>query len=170
MYTIKDLVEGRVAVINDGTLEELEKILKAAFPNDPITPSGCHKYYFKNTYTHKFWLSAEWVMNMNTQSVKDFLKQIEEPWIPKRGDRVLVSGNDGIERERIFLTKIEGSKYPYVVVNKYQEDRFENGESFDTISYQNMKPLSTSQPQTELTMEEIAEKFGIDVNNLKIVK
>lgn len=34
MYTIKDLAEGRVAVINDGDWNDLEKVLRKAFPKD----------------------------------------------------------------------------------------------------------------------------------------
>ena len=46
LFTIKDLSEGRCAVINDGTLEELHQILKLAFDNS-FSVCGVSKYWFK---------------------------------------------------------------------------------------------------------------------------
>lgn len=48
-YTIKDITEGNVNVINDGTLEQLREVLKKAFPEGPI-PNGSWKYYVKSNY------------------------------------------------------------------------------------------------------------------------
>ena len=49
-YTIKDLREGKCAVINDGTLEQLQDVLKKAFPNDVSIPEGGAYYYGKEEY------------------------------------------------------------------------------------------------------------------------
>ena len=91
----------------------------------------------------------------------------EPEWKPKRGDRVLVWDNEGDERERIFITQIEGDIYPYVAVNFLLEGNFIRGEKFTTVGWKNMKPI----PQVkEVTMQEIAEKFGVEVEQLKIKK
>ena len=57
MFTIEDLKQGRCAVINDGTLEELREVLRLAFPDSILDVS-----LDKNT-------------NLPTQSVKDFLNK-----------------------------------------------------------------------------------------------
>lgn len=46
-FTIKDLAEGRCAVKNDGTVEELNKVLKAAFPVKNQPAIGSSDIYFK---------------------------------------------------------------------------------------------------------------------------
>lgn len=69
-YTIKDLAEGRCAVINDGTLGELREVLRMAFPDYEITPYGDCKIY---KLYGKYWIGAD-CTNLPTQSVKDFLK------------------------------------------------------------------------------------------------
>jgi hypothetical protein len=68
-------------------------------------------------------------------------------WQPKRGDRVLVSNLNDNEVELIFVTKIEGSHYPYVVVNPLSEDDFYNNLQFNTSCYKHMKPLPIEQPK-----------------------
>lgn len=46
-FTIKDWAEGRCAVKNDGTVEELNKVLKAAFPVKNQSAIGSCDIYFK---------------------------------------------------------------------------------------------------------------------------
>lgn len=50
MFTIQDLREGKCAIINDGTLEQLQKVLKQAFPLDGITAIGNYRYYRKRMH------------------------------------------------------------------------------------------------------------------------
>lgn len=77
MYTIQDLTDGKVAVINDGTLEELKIVLKAAFPNDSYKIHGACKYYIKSEY-HNSWKPLDIIIEP-TQSVKDFIKLMNTP-------------------------------------------------------------------------------------------
>ena len=71
-YTIQDLSEGKVAVLNNGTLEQLKKVLKLAFPQDTTIPGGSCELYKK-------WRTYNWCgvddTNLPIQSVKDFLDQ-----------------------------------------------------------------------------------------------
>jgi hypothetical protein len=93
---------------------------------------------------------------------------IELPVEFERGERVLVRDRDNSEWcESIFITKIDGALYPYVVVISNYEDDFMNGKEFYTTQYRQCKKLPT---EKELTMQEIADKFGINVNDLKIKK
>jgi hypothetical protein len=78
MYTIEDLKNGKCTVINDGTPEELDIVLSAAEGN-PCSRTyiklACSKYYWtKNNY---FWSNGDInKYNLPTQSVKEFIKQI----------------------------------------------------------------------------------------------
>lgn len=83
-YTIKDLQEGKCAVLNDGTLEELAEVLRKAFPNYESKPIGNYWCYFLES-------KDKWIGNNYTdlvcQSVKDFLKEkdftLPEKWCVK---------------------------------------------------------------------------------------
>lgn len=70
-YTIEDLKNGKCAVINDGTVEELREVLKLAFPKSP-TPTGYNIYYER--FNEFSWTDLHNTC-LPTQSVKDFLKQ-----------------------------------------------------------------------------------------------
>jgi hypothetical protein len=77
-YTINDLREGRVAVINDGTVEELRKVLKHAFSNDHFKPDGTYQFYIVDPDEDGVWDCADKVTTP-TQSVKVFIEEIERP-------------------------------------------------------------------------------------------
>lgn len=68
---IKKLRKGTIALVNDGTLEELREVLKYAFPNDKTNSEGIFKYYYKSPYSDKWWCIEE--INLPTHSVKEFL-------------------------------------------------------------------------------------------------
>jgi|SRR5690625_3226070 len=109
--------------------------------------------------------------NYSMQHIKKYNAEIitlpEPEWKPKRGERVLVWNIEGHEAEAIFIAEIEGGIFPYVTVSFEDEGNFLKGEKFLTYEWKNMKPL----PQVkEVTMQEIAEKFGVEVEQLKIKK
>jgi hypothetical protein len=86
--------------------------------------------------------------------------------LPQRGDEVLVWDKyESTAVKRIFLAYIEGAEYPIQVVLNGYEENFKNGETFATSKYRNYKTI----PQkTKLTLQQIADKFGIDVNDLEV--
>ena len=73
---IKQLREGTIAVENDGTLDDLIKILQYAFPKDMTNPQGVLKYYYKRPY-HDEWIGIDYT-HLPTHSVKEFLTQEKE--------------------------------------------------------------------------------------------
>ena len=86
----------------------------------------------------------------------------------ERGEVVLVRDNDIDEwYEETYITTIEGANYPFVVVDGYDKENFKKGEPFDTITYKQIKKKTK---KLELTLEEIASKFNVDVKDLKIKK
>ena len=70
---IKQLREGTVAVKNDGTIDELNKVLKYAFPNDAAVSKGFTKYYFVSE-NKNYWSLYE-TTDLPSHSVKEFLTQ-----------------------------------------------------------------------------------------------
>ena len=96
----------------------------------------------------------------------DIIGLWEEPFTPKRGDEVLVW--DEKEKDaspKIFLTEIEGAKYPFVTVFGHDEKKFKNGKKFNIGLWKNMKPHN---PATEMTAEVVIklvkEKLDMDIN------
>jgi len=70
---IQELREGKVAVTNDGSLNDLNKVLKYAFPEDLIT-SGVNKFYKINSGKSYYWGGVN-KTDLPSYSVKDFLKE-----------------------------------------------------------------------------------------------
>lgn len=68
LFTIQDLADGKCAVKNDGTLEELRKVLGRAL-------RGTHKFY-------QFTIDEDCVAidktDLPTQSVKDFFREVRK--------------------------------------------------------------------------------------------
>lgn len=121
---IKKLKKGTIAVVNDGTLEELREVLKCAFPNDNTKSSGECKYYFKPNYSENYWATND-KTNLLTYSVKEFLteeKQImstivninqdtsEINIMPKEGYEIDVENSD-LKNGKIVVKEVE-KKYP----------------------------------------------------------
>lgn len=76
MYTIEDLRNGKCAVINDGTLEELREVLRLAQCEFSRFIAGNNKYYYK-LISNSDWKGTD-DLNIPTQSVKDFLIKEED--------------------------------------------------------------------------------------------
>ena len=83
-----------------------------------------------------------------------FVEQIE----PKRGDKVIVWDDENSKKERIFLTKIDGSCFPYVTVFIHDEEKFKTGLTFDTEMFTGIQPLTNSgyNPDTKIYEGELS--------------
>ena len=77
IYTIQDLSEGKVICVNDGTLEELQEVIEAAFLKDTHEIIGGAKYYTKSIYYDNSWMVDDYNTELPTQSVKVFYKQLK---------------------------------------------------------------------------------------------
>lgn len=163
-FTIKDLKEGRCAVYAGGDYNALCKVLKVAFNVEDVYD---YDYYYyglmgknnKVTMDHSFYCEL-----IPTQKASDFLKEIENPELPKKGDRILVSIDGNYWEKSIFLTYIEGAKDPVICVAKDDEELFKHGDKFGICEWPNWKPI----PELEVTLEDIAKKFKVD--RIKIVE
>lgn len=152
-YTIKDLSEGRCAVINNGTRDEIKKVMRLAFPQSYITIYGDAAMYYRDGSKYSEWDCSS--TNLPKQSVKDFL---EEEWEPKWGEEVeVVDTNENSWVRRIFLAK---------KVNTHVEAPYIAESVVGSISC--YKYIRKPQPRLILSMKDIAEKFGVPVDSIEI--
>lgn len=162
-FTIKDLAEGKCAVKNDGTIEELNKVLKAAFPE--CNRTGGEKLYYMTWDKCICW--GYNIINIPFQSVKDFLEELESLKLPKRGDRILVKNRECDKwYDKIFVTFIPGSVYSICCVLGNDEEKFYNNKPFMTNEWEYWKPIEKK--VLEVTLEDIAKKYEVD--EVKIVE
>lgn len=175
---IKKLRKGTIALVNDGTLEELNKVLKYAFPNDASVSKGLTKYYFASEDKNYWFLNN--TTDLPTHSVKEFLTQETETM-----NTIVNINPDTSENE-----------YPKVMKVSYQpiktKEDFKNASTRVVfmekrnrfLAWHNSMTLEQSknetkvftwnyavdldwQPEEEtkplkLTMEQIAEKFNAE--------
>lgn len=153
-YTIEDLKNGKCAVLNDSTVEELNKVLRLAFPK-LATVRGSYKFYYKHSI-YKTWGCSD-VENLPYQSVKDFLS-----FTPKRGDLVEVKYEGDEWVKRIYLGVIEGAYCPYITVNGLDEDNYRNGNLFGIMNFSHMREIKKEEI-VELTMEDISNGKGTGI-------
>jgi hypothetical protein len=105
---------------------------------------------------------------LTTEQFIELFDKKETEWQPKKGDRVLVWGSSVRIEERIFITKIEGAREPYVVVVESDEKDFLEGKVFSTIEFKHMKPLPIEQPKENKV--ELAAKEYLENVNTKVHK
>lgn len=93
--------------------------------------------------------------------------KMEEKFEPKRGDYVLVQDRGAKSwSKEIFLTYIEGAEKPVITLHPHDSYNYKHNIPFRMTMWEKMNPLI---PETkELTMQEIADKFNIPVESLRI--
>lgn len=74
---IQKLREGKIAVKNDGSLEQLQAVLKEAFPEDNTIPNGSRQYYAKKEGSPVEWLPDKTYPNMLSFSIENFFKDLK---------------------------------------------------------------------------------------------
>lgn len=159
---IKQLREGTIALKNDGTLDELNKVLQYAFPNDYTKSNGNRKYYFKHD-DENIWMWGE-KTDLPTHSVKEFLKpESEYPKVMKVSAFPIKTK----EQFKEALTRVVFmEKCGKLIAWEYSET-FEEAENKVKTCFWNYavdldwKPEEETKP-LKLTMEQIAEKFNAE--------
>ena len=159
---IKQLREGTIAVKNDGTLEELNKVLKYAFPNDVSVSRGLTKYYFVSQ-DKNYWSLFD-TTYLPTHSVKEFLKpESEYPKVMKVSMFPIKTKEEFREAltRVVFMKKID----KFIAWNKaktIKESELQNScATWDYAVDLDWQPEEETKP-LKLTMEQIAEKFNAE--------
>ena len=159
---IKQLREGTIALKNDGTLEELNKVLRYAFPNEPSESKGIRKYYFA-TSNKDYWTLND-TTNLPSHSVKEFLKpENEYPKVMKVSNKPIKTKEDfkNANKRVVFMKKNDR------FIAWFDADTIEKSENVTSTLCWNYAVDLDWQPEEEtkplkLTMEQIAEKFNAE--------
>lgn len=153
LFTIEDLRNGKCAVINDGTKEELHKILRITFETNVHTYTGSSKFYRKQKLCNNWW--GDNTTSLPAQSIKDFIKQLDmqQETFPKDDFGVIVETNNGKEIVDYLISKgfnanynkgdaINGSHYCILKNNNNIKCSYNNPTS-KTYTLQQLKNLDT---------------------------
>ena len=159
---IKQLRERTIALKNDGTLGELRKVLKYAFPLDIGNTTGLYLNYSASN-KKDYWTGAD-TPNLPSHSVKEFLKPENE--YPK----VMKVSNNPIETLEDFKnasTRVVFMEKCGKFIAWYDADTIEKSENIISTTYWNYAVDLDWQPEREikplkLTMEQIAQKFNAE--------
>ena len=156
---IKQLRERTIALKNDGTLGELRKVLKYAFPLDIGNTTGLYLNYSASN-KKDYWTGAD-TPNLPSHSVKEFLKQENEyPKVMKVSNQPIKTKEDfkNANKRVVFMEKC--GKF----IAWLNADTIEKSENITSTASWNYAVDLDWQPEEEikplkLTMEQIAQKF-----------
>ena len=159
---IKQLREGTIALKNDGTLEELNKVLRYAFPLDKGNTMGLYlKYVASNN--KDYWGGVDNTL-LISHSVKEFLKpESEYPKVMKVSNNPIETLEDfKYANTRVVFMEKCGKFIAWLHVNTIEKS--ENVTSTAVWNYAvdlDWQPKEESKP-LKLTMEQIAQKFNAE--------
>ena len=156
---IKQLRERTIALKNDGTLGELRKVLKYAFPLDIGNTTGLYLNYSASN-KKDYWTGAD-IPNLPSHSVKEFLKpENEYPKVMKVSNQPIKTKEDfkNANKRVVFMEKC--GKF----IAWLNADTIEKSENITSTASWNYAVDLDWQPEEEikplkLTMEQIAQKF-----------
>ena len=157
---IQQLREGTIALKNDGTLEELRKVFKYAFPNDASVPKGFTKYYFVSKNKH-YWLLYD-TTNLPSYSVKEFLKG-EYPKVMKVSAFPIKTKEEfeNASKRVVFMEKLDQFIAWYQSITLEQAENETEAFTWNYAVDLDWQPEEETKP-LKLTMEQIAEKFNAE--------
>ena len=159
---IKQLREGTIALKNDGTLDELNKVLIYTFPNDVQSSKGYCKYYFVSE-DKNYWAFND-TTDLPLHSVKEFLEPENEYPKVMKVSRFPINTKEDFKNASTRVVFIEKCGKFIAWLN---EDTIEKSENVTTTTAWNYAVDLDWQPEEEkkplkLTMEQIAEKFNVE--------
>jgi hypothetical protein len=156
---IKELSEGKCAVKNDGTLEELKSVLRAAVTKWYDCLMGDSLFYFIN---NGLW-QVDNTTDLHAYSVKDFLKEEKEEWEPKWGEEVEISDDEKYwSKTVLYCCKNPDPHSTLKHVVYYKESGW-------SACFKYVRPISKPKIK-EVTLKDVADKFGVPVEELRIKK
>lgn len=150
-------------VIKNETPEMGKNIIKY-FKNRGINTRGYEGFFSEKEKNCSIYYGVinDIFANYTIEEVEEYqAKIITLPVIFKRGDKVIVwDCDEKFTCQFDFVTYIEGAKHPFIVARNV------NANDFDYIGYKNCKHV----PQkVKLTLQQIADKFNINVDLIEIV-
>ena len=147
---IQKVKDGKVAILNDGTVEQLKEVLLACFPLETCIVNPIFKYFYAGLEKKGNWY-CHIQTNLPTVSVKEFYED-EFVW----GEQVRINYNNAYWVKCFYVGKNPLKENEHIVLSD------SNNLHFSNLLYK--LPL-----KTKLTHQMIADKFDIDVNTLEII-
>lgn len=103
---VKEVREGRLAIYNDGTLEELRNLLEYCYPKDETLTSGTSNFYASSSTLPHRWTTCT---TLPHKSIKEFYMKEETKYtkqeFPKDDFGVIVENNNGEEIVDYLVSK-----------------------------------------------------------------
>ena len=162
IYSIDDFIENKCILLNDSTVDNLKRVLIAAFGSVKFGFDHDSKKLFFKSYGRKsgyLALNTYDYYDQPIQGVSEFIKELDG--IPKYSDIVLVS-NDGVNwTERVFIEYIKGATNGVICVAEQTEEMFYRKGCFDIENWKYFRIKPNDDNIIEITMDEIREKFKI---------
>lgn len=174
MRLVQELREGKVAARNTFRAEDfklLQSVLKAAFPDDNTEPAGSSDFYYRSEIRGRFWRSNaecpnhmteipladffrpdEIIVNDNRPNKDAFVNEGNATYQPKRGEMVEATSDPEIGWHVVEFITYEPKSEPGYIALKGTSPK----------AYHYIRPLST------ITLSQIAEKFGIPEDQVRI--
>jgi hypothetical protein len=121
MSLIKQLQEGEIALefnIGDQS-EDLQKVIKIAFPKDPISPTGSARYYYTTDpyLGERTWVASDNLPNMQIVPISEFLKELNPPEKSiaerLRKGEIAIHMDSRTDETKQLLQKIIRQAFPY---------------------------------------------------------
>lgn len=130
-------------------------------------------YWPETTDGDDFWRRVITYKNFDLFFDKYPKEHEDDFWIDPKGRRMLVWGgfwDEESPKEAIVIAKLPGNPVcPYVVASRTCVN-IKEGSYYHISLYQYAKQIPDKEEAVELTLDQIAEKFGISVDRLKIKK
>ena len=162
-FTIADLASGKCAVINDGTEEELNKVLQMAFPygNQEYPIQGINKYYHCIPHYKQEWTFTNGEINLPTQSVKDFL--IDAFILPEKW--CILRTEENADTVNSFFSKPENNKEGYLYIDN---TGYLISEYLNTCNWIGAPSIKPDEDYTEITFEQF-KKYILKQDNMNTI-
>jgi hypothetical protein len=120
---------------------------------DTMCLSGANSEEDRNTYIYYGVIGGHFDNHSLNQVTKANARiiDLEDEFIPNRGDMVMVFGSCSIEPSNlIYLTTIEGAEYPIVCVYPTDNQKFIEGQAFRITNWKHMKPITKPDPKADI--------------------
>lgn len=126
---IKQLQDGEIAIKNDGSVEDLNRVLKAAFPKDTWLAKGDCLYYYAKCMGSPRWRTSNKTL-LTPHSVSEFIKELDNmektrTITPKQAQSIIDSAclgwKDALSKK--WAIKIVLNKTIYITEDKYKQMR-----------------------------------------------
>lgn len=148
---IQRLRDGEIAVVNNGTLEELQAVFKEAFPKDIMSPKGTYKFYYS--------IDNRWCATINDKYLKETVsvKNFFNIKYPQQSGRL----NRPVLEKYVLKDKSYDSSFPEVLLKDDSRIKVYKGlKILDKLYKPIYKKVEPKLPEINGYKGEVVSKWG----------